>query len=607
MALFEESAARRVDKTAFIVRDERLTYGQIESAANRAARLIAGLSGTANHPVAALLEESVETVVAMLAILKTGKAYVPLNAVYPPARLQYMLEESEARLLVTDAAHADLAATLADGRGVVNLDSLGDGLSDAAPGLAFRADDLACILYTSGSTGEPKGVYNDHHQFYPTVMTSRESVGIRESDVFLLFGSFAASGPARAALWALISGATLRMGTADDLGDIPDCIRRENVTIANMGPSILTRFLDSFDGRALPSLRLVYTAGEPFPRTLLERFFAAVPSGVEITNGYGLSETGPVCNFHMHAMPEFEGDLVPIGVPVAHTRVLLLDENLEGVAPGETGQIAVISPGSATGYWKKADLTAERFVTDPETGARMCLSGDLGRLHGDGNLLHLGRKDNLLKIRGWSVDLSEVEGALRAHPSVKDAAAAVRQDRGGEARLVGYVVANEPDAADVAAIRRFLGDRLPDYMVPAGLVALDALPLTVTGKLDRRALPAPEGQRGEMDTPYVAARTPVEEALAAIFAASLGLDRVGVDDNFFELGGHSLDAARVISAVADTLRVDVAMSEFFARPTVAGMAALVVERLASSAEADMEALLAELESPASPTTPDKDA
>ena len=590
--MFEESAKRQREKTAFIVRSGRISYGRLEAEANRVARRIAEVDGTANRPAAALLEESVATAVAMLGILKAGKAYVPLNAAHPEARLRFMLDESEARVIVTDAAHAAIAAALAGGRAVVDIGNLPEGTSDAPLGLAFNPDDLACILYTSGSTGEPKGVYNDHRQFYPTVMTSREGVGLRESDVFLLFGSFSASGPARATLWGLIKGATVRAGLAEDLARIPEVLTEEGITLANMGPSILTRFLESHDGRAYPALRQVYTAGEPFPRALLKRFFDAFPSGVQITNGFGLSETGPACNYYMTGMPEFEGDLVPIGTPVEGTRVMLLDAQMRPVERGEVGQIAVVSPGTAFGYWKKPELTKERFVTDPASGERMCLSGDMGRMLADGSLVHLGRQDNVVKVRGWNVDLTEVETAMRAHPSVSDAAAAVV---GGEtgARSSGWsVTSRKGRGAGIAAgeMRKWLAGRLPEYMVPAAFVTLERLPMTVTGKLDRKALPKVEGKREEVATPYAAPRGPVEEALARIFAEALGVDRVGIDDDFLELGGHSLSAARVVAGAVKAFGVEIAMREFFALPTVAGAAAMVVERMAARAMEEGEEL-----------------
>ncbi len=307
-------------------------------------------------------------------------------------------------------------------------------------------------------------------------------------------------------------------------------------------------------------------------------------------NAFGLSETGPVCSLAMREMPDFDGGLVPIGTPVECARVHLIGEDLRQVQPGETGQIAVISPGTAQGYWKKPDLTRERFVTHHETGERMCLSGDLGRELPDGQLLHLGREDNRVKIRGWSVDLGEVETALGAHPSVRDAAAAMRANR-----LVGYVVAKASSHASASALRRFVASRLPDYMVPFAIVTLDALPLTVSGKFDRKALPTPQRHRDPLTQPYVGPRTPVEEALSRVWADRLGLDRVGVEDNFFELGGDSLVVARVISAAAAAFGVGVPVDEFFSRPTVAGMAMAVVEHLPSNASIDVEAVLGQIE------------
>jgi amino acid adenylation domain-containing protein len=515
-------------------------------------------------------------VVGLLAVLKAGGAYVPLDPAYPAARLSFMLEDAAPAVVLTHGAARDaLAAAMAGLPGspaLIDLDEAGlwAAQPDANPdpaAVGLTSNHLAYVIYTSGSTGTPKGVMIEHRAVVNHTAWQVGHFGFDESDTFLQRTSLAfdASGWE---LWTPFAiGARLALLSSRAQPDgraISAALAVHQVTILQLVPSLLLAWLgdSSLDIR---SIRYLFCGGEPLGPNLIAR----VGGRERLINLYGPTETA-IDATAWSCPSDFDGSIVPIGRPIANTRIYLLDPQLEPVPLGAAGEIYIGGAGVARGYLNRPALTAERFVPDPfgtEPGARLYRTGDLGRYLPDGNIEFLGRNDHQVKIRGFRIELGEIEARLAEHPGVREAVVLTREDSAGDKRLVGYYTAGEELA--VAELRAQLASRLPEYMVPAAYVRLEALPLTANGKLDRSVLPAPDGA-AYVSRAYEAPVGAVEEALASIWAELLGVERVGRHDNFFELGGHSLLAVRVMAHVRHALAVEVALGEIFSHPTLEG-------------------------------------
>jgi len=433
---------------------------------------------------------------------------------------------------------------------------------------------LAYVIYTSGSTGKPKGVGVAHSGIVNRLQWMQQAYGLTAADRVLQKTSFSFDVSVWEFFWPLAQGAALvvaKPGGHQDPHYLADVVKAQGVTVAHFVPSMLEAFLTSADMASCASLQQVMCSGEALPYELQQRFFARLGQ-TELHNLYGPTEASVDVTFWACRA---DGDLrvVPIGRPIANIGTYILDANLCPVPIGVVGELHLAGIGLARGYLNRADLTADRFIPNPygEPGSRMYKTGDLARYLPDGNIEYLGRIDNQVKIRGFRIELGEIESALLTQPQVREAVVLAREDVAGDKRLVAYVVPQAGDEAiDQARLRAVLLATLPEYMVPGHYVVLERMPLTPNGKVDRKALPAPQYTR--IDLGYVAPRTQTEAALAAIWAEVLKLDRVGIHDNFFELGGHSLLTVTVIERMRRAgLQVDV--GALFATPTVAGLAA----------------------------------
>ncbi len=480
-----------------------------------------------------------ETVVGLLGIMKAGAAYLPLDPGYPADRLAFMLRDSGARLVVT---RTELAGRLPDtGALVVDLARDGDvlaALPATAPEPGPRPDDLAYVIYTSGSTGTPKGVLVPHRGIGNLAAAEAERLDVDEDSRVLQFASSSFDGAVMEVLMALPAGATLVLPPHGPLvGEALQAFLRERrITHALLAPSaVATLVPEGLDG-----LRTLVVGGEASTGDLVARWSA----GRRMVNAYGPTESTVVATM---SAPLTGGTVPPIGTPLPNTRVRLLDAALQPVPVGVPGELYIAGPHLARGYHGRPGLTAERFTADPygEPGDRMYRSGDVARWRADGSLEYLGRADDQVKLRGFRIELGEIETALGRHPDVRDAVAAVHRDETGRGRLVAYLVADREVAG--GELRSHLAGSLPDYMVPALYVPVERLPLTPSGKVDRRALPAPDLTAVHAATDRTAPRTPVEETLAAVWADVLGVERVGVHDNFFDLGGDSILSIQVVS------------------------------------------------------------
>ncbi|MFI7136159.1 amino acid adenylation domain-containing protein, partial [Nonomuraea sp. NPDC050153] len=568
--LFEGQAARTPDAMAVTSDGESLTYAELNARANRLARLLAGRGVGPESVVALVMERGVELMVAVLGVLKAGGAYLPVDPEYPAERIAYMLEDAVPAMVLATAGTArtvpgavivDSAETAAALRGLPG-DDLGARVLPAHP---------AYVIYTSGSTGRPKGVVLTHEGFANTAeaLARRYPTKVGPGARMLQFASVSFDMFCSEWALALPAGATLvvvpphrRLGA-----ELAAFIAGEGITHAAFPPAVLA----GMEVGAIPDGVVIDVGGEALPPELVERW----APGREMFNSYGPTETTVDA-----AVWECRAGLddVPIGTPIANTQVYVVDEHLAPVPVGVAGELYVAGAGLARGYLGRPGLSAERFVADPfgPAGTRMYRTGDRVRWNADGELVFAGRLDDQVKIRGFRIEPGEVQAVIAAHPLVGQAAVIAREDTPGDVRLVAYVVPAGGDATDPVApaqlrdsVRRHAAERLPGHMVPAAVVTMDALPITVNGKLDRRALPVPDHAAGQAARPA----TPQEEILCGLFAQVLGLREVGVDDDFFALGGHSLLAVRVISRVRTVLKAEVPLRALFEAPTVARLAA----------------------------------
>ena len=553
--LFAEHVQRSPGAVALVCGERSWTYRELDEASNRLAHLLIGHGAGPGECVALLFSRCAEAIMAILAVLKTGAAYLPIDPALPAARIGFMVDDAAPIAAVTTAGLAELL----DGCDLTVID-VEDPRIDAQPGTAPpapAADDLAHIIYTSGTTGVPKGVAISHHNV--TQLMASLDAGLPPAGVWTQSHSYAFDVSVWETWGALLHGGRLVVvpeSVAGSPEDFHALLVAEKVSVLNQTPSAV----GVLSPEGLDAVALV-VAGEACPAEVVDRW----APGRMMINGYGPTETW----YTSISAPLVAGSgVVPIGSPVSGAAFFVLDGWLRPVPAGVIGELYVAGRGVGVGYWRRSALTATRFVACPfgGPGSRMYRTGDLVCWGPDGQLRYLGRADEQVKIRGYRIELGEIQAALAALDGVEHAAVVAREDRPGDKRLVGYVVGT----ADPAAIRAALAERLPAYMVPAAVVVLEALPLTVNGKLDTRALPAPEYT--DSGDGYRAPATPVEEILAGIYARVLGLQRVGVDDSFFELGGDSLSAMRVIAAINSSLDAGLAVRTLFDAPTVAQLA-----------------------------------
>ncbi|HEX9938624.1 MAG TPA: amino acid adenylation domain-containing protein, partial [Longimicrobium sp.] len=566
--LFEQQVERAPDALALACGSVRLSYTELNARANRLAHHLRSRGVRPDARVAISLERGPGMVVALLAVLKAGGAYVPLDPEYPSERLAYMLKDSAPALLLTTGA---LVPRFADA-GVPILDLTDEAPWAGAPATdpergGLRPEHAAYLIYTSGSTGRPKGAMIQHRNVCGMVAGQVRSLPLEAESRILQFASFSFDGHVFEVFLALARGASLHLPEhpgplAGD--DLVRTVAEAGITHAIIPPAVLAALPDD---ERLPSIHTLIVSGDAPPVDLMARWSA----GRRLINGYGPTEA-TVCTTLHDYVPGGSAP-PPIGRPVANVRVYLLDAAGEPVPRGVRGELYIGGAMVGRGYWRRAALTAERFVPDPfgaQPGARLYRTGDLARWNAEGALEFAGRVDAQVKVRGFRIELGEIEAALRRSEGVADCVVVAREDVPGEKRLVAYVVGG----VEAGVLREHLRRKLPEYMVPAAFVVLEALPLTPNGKLDRRALPAPEYADADR---YVAPRTPVEEVLAGIWEEVLGLERVGAGDDFFELGGHSILTMLVASLVRELLGVELPVRVFFEGPTVAKLAKEVEE------------------------------
>nr|WP_240979180.1 non-ribosomal peptide synthetase [Longimicrobium terrae] len=572
--LFQGQAARTPGAVAVVYEGESLTYAELNARANRLAHHLRSLGVGPDVRVGICVERSVEMVVGLLGILKAGGAYVPLDASYPVERLRHMVEDSAPAVLLTHPPQAATAAALSAGSAIPVLDLADDGAwahrPETDPGREGTGPgSLAHVLFTSGSTGRPKGVMLEHGSLVNRLQWMQDRYGMTPDEAVLQKTPFSFDVSFWEFFWPLMVGARLvmaRPGGHRDPSYLVETIRREEITVAHFVPSMLQLFLEHAEAETCTGLLRVPVSGEAVSAALVRQFHERLP-GVGLYNQYGPTESGEVTEWACDPAAE----RVSIGRAIHNAAVYVLDRDGEPVPVGVAGELFIGGVAVARGYLGRPRLTAERFIPDPfgEPGARLYRTGDLCRWLSDGTVEYLGRTDFQVKVRGFRVELGEIEAGLASHPGVREAVALALDDGAGGKRLVAYFVG---EALEGEALRTHLSRQLPDYMVPAAFVRMDAFPVTPNGKLDRRALPAPEGVAFAAGT-YEAPVGETEQALAAIWAEVLGVARVGRGDNFFALGGHSLLAVRAIGRMRQALGVEIPLTHVFSYPTVESLAA----------------------------------
>ena len=594
-ARFEQQVRRYPDRLAVKAGARALTYAELNRAANRVARAILARRGVQREPVALLFEHGVGMLVAMLAVLKDGKFYVPLDPSYPYARLAHVLEDSGAGSIVTDEESLPLARSLAgNGREVLSVNSLDAQLTGEDLCLPVSPADVASIIYTSGSTGQPKGVIHSHRFILHHIASYTNSIHIAPDDRIVSLYPYSYIGGTRDIYGALLNGAALYPFDLKS-GDMPRLaawLGREEITICNVAATVFRPLADVLPGDGLPKLRLIRLGAEAIRARDVELYKQRLSSDCVLYVGLTITEAGGITEYFIDKETELTGSTAPVGYAVDGKEVLLLDELGEVVGPHRVGEIAVKSRYLADGYWRRPELTRAAFEPAPDGGGmQIYRTGDLGFVREDGCLECIGRKDAQVKVRGHRVEVAEVERALLDVPSVAEVVVVARADPRGEQELVAYLVSACEPAPTAGELLSWLRERMPAHMLPAMFVPLDALPLLPNGKVDRRALPVPERARAEGRAAYLAPRTPLEELLAGIWANLLEVERVGMHDDFLALGGNSMVAVQLVSRVRDALQLEVPLRALLEAPTVADQAEVIVQSWAARAEPDEVARL----------------
>ena len=577
---FEKQVTRYPKRVAISTGEKELNYRDLNEFSNRIARTLITHRGTTPEPVTVFFHQGINAIAAILGVLKAGKFYVPLDPGHPLDRITRMLTSSETKIVVTEELHLSVAQKLGDETTqIINVERLDDQLPNDNLELSVCPEALAYIFFTSGSTGVPKGVMDTHRNVLHNVMRYTNSLHFRKEDRLSLLQSCSFSGTVSSLFGALLNGACvvpidLRTETSRSFAD---WLQSQKVTIYHSVPAIFRNLIQD-DSERFPHVRVVRLEGDRASRVDVELFRNHFGRQCILVNGLGTTETGLVSQYFIDQDTPIPIAVVPVGFPVEDMGVVLLDESGETVPANTVGEIAVRSPFLALGYWQRPDLTSQVFFKDPSrTEQRIYKTGDLGREQADGCLEVLGRKDSRVKIRGQTVELTEVEAALLKLGSIQQVVVVEKADSRTELRLIAYLVPTHATAPSVTQLRDHLKELLPAFMIPAVFVTLEILPLDANGKVDRNALPSPPSARPNLDSPYAQPVTSSQRELVAIWEDLLGINPIGINDDFFALGGDSLLAFRMIHRVAGVFGTDIQISQLLTKTSIELLSQVISE------------------------------
>ncbi len=576
--LFEAQVEKTPDAVAVVFENQQLTYQELNKKANQLAHYIQNLGVKPDTLVGICMERSLEMVVGILAIMKAGGAYLPLDPSYPQERLAFMLADAQLSLLLVRSHLVDqLPPHQAQ---VINIDT--DWVefanySQVNPDSNVQLENIAYVIYTSGSTGKPKGAINTHQGLCNRLLWMQDTYELTSKDSVLQKTPFSFDVSVWEFFWTLFTGATLviaKPGGHQDASYLVQLITQQQITTLHFVPSMLQVFLEEPGLENCQSIKRVICSGEALPWELQKCFFERLHA--ELHNLYGPTEAAiDVTSWKCQANTNER--IVPIGRPIANTQIYILDQQLQPVPIGIAGELYIGGVGLARGYWNRPELTNEKFIVSPfDSEKRLYKTGDLARYRADGTIEFLGRIDHQVKLRGFRIELGEIEAVTAQYPNVRETVVIANKNR-----LIAYVVPHEKAKFSVNELRHFLKEKLPEYMLPSAFVVLEALPLTPNGKVDRRALPAPDNLRPELANNYQAPESEVEKSIAKVWKQVLQLERVGVNDNFFDLGGHSLLVVQVNNKLREILHRDLSVVELFQNPTIK----LLAEHLSKTSEA----------------------
>jgi amino acid adenylation domain-containing protein len=598
---FAQQARRFPHHIAVQTRTAQITYGELDRFSNRIAQVVLEKCGAQTAPIALLFEPGPSMVAAILGVLKSGRFFLPLDPASPPARSAAILKGSLVTHLLTEAKHRATTAHLAHSASqVIDVDDLDPQVADGPCDQFAQAESLACVLYTSGSAGEPKGVLHTHRNFLHSIREHTNSMGLHSEDRVSLLASYCHLAGMTSTWRALLNGGTLCVFNlrGEGWGELPRWLSAEGITIYQSVPTLFRQWAQALTGSIrFPKLRVIHLGGEPVTIHDVELYKKYMSEDCVLVHNLGSTEVPTFRQYFINKETPIMGNVVPVGYPVEEKEVILLDESDCELGFDEVGEIVVKSRYIALGYWQKPEVTRSVFLSDPRGGdERFFRTGDLGRIRADGCLEHLGRKDRQVKIRGIRIEPAEVEAILAKHPSVRQAVVAAYEEAPGQKELVAYVVPAPDMKPSAAVLRECLRGLLPAQMVPTAFVVLDQIPVTTNGKVDRVALPPPGAHVRQSEVQFVAPSTFLERTIVRIWEEVLGAPGIGVLDHFLDLGGNSLKAMQIITRLQNAVEHVLPLESLFNIATVKEQAAAIEQHLAGPTNGDKNtALIAELE------------
>lgn len=598
---FAQQVRRFPHHIAVQTRTAQITYDELDRFSNRIAHVVLEKCGAKTAPIALLFEPGPSMAAAILGVLKSGRFFLPLDPASPPARTAAILKGSLVTHLLTDAKHRATTTNLAlSALQVIDVDDLDPHVGNGPSDQLAQAESLACVLYTSGSAGEPKGVLHTHRNFLHSIREHTNSMGLDSEDRVSLLASYCHLAGMTSTWRALLNGGTLCAFNlrAEGWGELPRWLSAQGITIYQSVPTLFRQWAQALTGSIrFPKLRVIHLGGEPVSIHDIELYKKYMSEDCVLVHNLGSTEVPTFRQYFINKETPILGNVVPVGYPVEEKEVILLDESGHELGFDQVGEIVVKSRYIALGYWQKPEVTRSAFSSDPGGGdERFFRTGDLGRIRPDGCLEHLGRKDRQVKIRGIRIEPAELEAILAKHPSVRQAVVTAYEEASGQKELVAYVVPAPDLKPSATVLREYLRGLLPAQMVPTAFVVLDRIPVTANGKVDRLALPPPGVYVRQSEVQFVGPSTYLERTIAQTWEEVLGVSGIGVLDRFLDLGGNSLKAMQIITRLQNSLEQVLPLESLFNIATVKEQAAAIEQHLAATTDGDQNtALIAELE------------